>query len=340
VSSGLSDDESPSADAADAAELADAEHDAAAEAVAAEGVAAEAAAKVSARPSMRISRVTFRILPSQLAETRDFYVTALGMRDEAGAADAARLRLRFEHAAESCALEFVACESARTPYAPSREDVYWKIGIALHDVEAAAAVLAEKDVAVGTPSQFRDIGFLCHIADRPHKFTIELLQTTFESNSEARSRLVAAEAEHERRECFELLQQAPVIGQITTRITNPERSLDFYTNVLGMKLLSIQRVDQYGFVLYFLAFTDDKPPQPDQLESVANREWLWQRPYTVLELQHLLAGGTALRHTPDDEVGFASFSVQVAGDPPPGQLAEKVASVADPDGCRICFEYV
>eukprot|EP00122_Pirum_gemmata_P011149 Pgem_evm1s10322 len=51
-----------------------------------------------------------------------------------------------------------------------------------------------------------------------------------------------------------------------------------------MKLLSIQPVRQYGFVLYFLAYTNESPPKTD-LEAVENREWLWQRPYTVLELQ-------------------------------------------------------
>jgi catechol 2,3-dioxygenase-like lactoylglutathione lyase family enzyme len=293
-----------------------------------------AEAQAAVMPAKKISCVTLRLHPSQLEETRNFYVSVLGMRDEAAVADAQRLRLGFEYAASSCGLEFMVCESASKPYSSSREDIYWKIGIVLHDVEAAAAVLAAKGVTVGKPSQFHDIGFLCHIADQPHKFTIELLQTTFESNADVRNRFVASEDDRER---FPLLQAAPVIGQITTRITDPERSLEFYTKLLGMKLLSIQRVDQYEFVLYFLAFTDDEPPQPDQLESVANREWLWQRPYTVLELQHRLAG-SKLRHAPDDEVGFVSFTVQVAGDFP--QLSDRPSSVTDPDGCKIAFEYV
>ena len=51
-----------------------------------------------------------------------------------------------------------------------------------------------------------------------------------------------------------------------------------------MKLLSIQDIAPYGFCLYFLGFTDDIPPS-DDLHDVSNREWLWQRPYTTLEIQ-------------------------------------------------------
>ena len=53
-----------------------------------------------------------------------------------------------------------------------------------------------------------------------------------------------------------------------------------------MKLLSIQKVEAYGFTLYFLAFTDETPPNED-LNSIEIREWLWQRPYTTIELQHI-----------------------------------------------------
>ena len=48
---------------------------------------------------------------------------------------------------------------------------------------------------------------------------------------------------------------------------------------------SVQDISAYGFVLYFLAFTSEDPPCPYDLASVRNREWLWQRPYTTLEIQ-------------------------------------------------------
>ena len=53
-----------------------------------------------------------------------------------------------------------------------------------------------------------------------------------------------------------------------------------------MKLLSIQDISAYNFSLFFLAFTSESPPVPSELGSVENREWLWQRPYTTLEIQH------------------------------------------------------
>ena len=56
-----------------------------------------------------------------------------------------------------------------------------------------------------------------------------------------------------------------------------------------MKLLSRQQVTVYGFELYFLAAVSEeeaaKMPDPNDLDSVGNREWLWQRDYTTLELQ-------------------------------------------------------
>ena len=44
-----------------------------------------------------------------------------------------------------------------------------------------------------------------------------------------------------------------------------------------------QEIPEYQFTLYFLACTPDAPPGP--LESVGIREWLYQRPYTTLEIQ-------------------------------------------------------
>lgn len=64
--------------------------------------------------------------------------------------------------------------------------------------------------------------------------------------------------------------------------------------------MSVQLVTQYGFTLYFFAKTHDAPPDPD-LTTVANREWLWRRPYTLVEVQ------VGRPITPVDE-GMASLS--------------------------------
>lgn len=76
-----------------------------------------------------------------------------------------------------------------------------------------------------------------------------------------------------------------------------------------MKLLSIQPVTQYGFTLYFLAYTSESPPD-DDLEAVQNREWLWQRPYTMLELQHFVQSETERFDLPaDGEAGYAGLVI-------------------------------
>ena len=60
------------------------------------------------------------------------------------------------------------------------------------------------------PSQFLDVGYLCHLKD-PRGFTIELLQQTFQRN------FVKPEEDPGL-----ALGQSAVVGQITTRTSNIE----------------------------------------------------------------------------------------------------------------------
>ncbi len=174
-------------------------------------------------------------------------------------------------------------------YRHGRNDVYWKIGISLADVAEAYRRLRSRHVAVSDPRQFRDIGFLCHLED-PEGFQIELLQHRFEANfSPAPTLADHPLADHPLADhplANHPLGGRPGLGQITIRAVDIEANLRFYGEGLGMRLLSIQPIADLGFTLYFLAFTEERPPQP-ALESVGNREWLWQRPYTTLEIQHL-----------------------------------------------------
>ena len=134
--------------------------------------------------------------------------------------------------------------------------------------------LCRGGIKVSEPGQFQDIGFMCHLTD-PAGFSIELLQHTFQD-----------EALTQRGDAALPLGGGASLGQITLRVTDINAALSFYRETLGMTLLSIQPVASRGFTLYFLAFTPESPPLAE-LEAVANRPWLWQRPYTVLELQHL-----------------------------------------------------
>ena len=183
---------------------------------------------------------------------------------------------------------------------PGGKDGYWKIGLALPDVDLARESLLAAGVRVTEPGQFLDVGYLCHLKD-PDGYSIELLQHRFAENHTA---------------CVPdpslPLQNPATLGQITLRIKDPEASLDFYANKLGMKLLSRQHIEPYGFTLYFLACTDDEPPVSD-LDAVENREWLWQRPYTQLELQHVW--GTekgAFSYPVGPETGFLGMTLSVS----------------------------
>jgi lactoylglutathione lyase len=157
---------------------------------------------------------------------------------------------------------------------PDASEGYWKISIAVPDVDIARSRLVANNVAVDTPRQVADIAYLCHFSD-PDGYCIELIQHDFQHNHhpESESSLYS-------------LGTRPSFLLITYRVKEIERSLKFYRNLLGMRLLSKQVVESKGFTLYFLACTKEMPPSSD-IESVDNREWLWKRPYPMVELQHI-----------------------------------------------------
>ena len=186
----------------------------------------------------------------------------------------------FENNPKSACIEFRSHIQQSSPpklYVPKpSQDVYWKIGLSLADVDTARSQLMSHGVDVTQPRQFRDIGYLCHLCD-PFGYSIELLQRDFQSNFCS-----------ERIKCFLnptfALRQQTHVGQITLRVSDIKESLRFYESSLGMKLLSRQNIPDM-FDLYFLACTDEKPPS-DDVNAVEIREWLWKRPYTTLELQY------------------------------------------------------
>lgn len=154
-----------------------------------------------------------------------------------------------------------------------QNQTYWKIGLCMPDVNAQVDHLNDNGVSVCRGSQFREIGFLTHLAD-PDGNSIELLQHHFERNFPGRasnSNLIS-------------------VGQITIRSSDIEATVEFYEKKLGMKMLSIQPVDDCGFCLYFLGYTDESPPVPNDLRAIKNREWLWQRTFCTIEIQHKASG--------------------------------------------------
>ncbi|WP_170336848.1 VOC family protein [Ruegeria arenilitoris] len=211
---------------------------------------------------MRLSALRLRVAdPGRLA---DFYRDVLGMSVSHEGPN-----LRVGYPGQDADLLLMPGGNG---YSHDRGHRYWKIGITLPNVDLAASHLRRMGVPVSEPNQFLDIGYMCHLSD-PEGFVIELLQHDFEGN---RPENVGDPA---------LPFSEACIGQITLR-TGDIASEDTFWRKQGMQLLSIQEVAPYGFDLHFYAFTDERPPNPD-LWAVENREWLWKRPYTTLELQHL-----------------------------------------------------
>jgi len=226
-------------------------------------------------------------------------------------------------------------------YRHNKLDGYWKIGITLRDVDMARERLIAAGIEVNKPTQFRDIGYLCHLAD-PSGYNIELLQHDFAAN------FCTARVDPQ---CP--LGSIPTLGQITLRIKDPTPSLHFYCTLLGMKLLSRQVVSPYRFTLYFLACSDEQPPDAD-IDAIGNREWLWKRPYTSLELQHNWDTPSDFRYSQqaDNALGFRGIGfetrelpklihrLETAGFPAIKDrdwgLGSEI-SVSDPDGHRVHF---
>merc|ERR1711903_122040 len=76
-----------------------------------------------------------------------------------------------------------------------------------------------------------------------------------------------------------------------------------------MRLFSQQRV-RFGFTLFFLAFTQEDPPNEDPT-AVENREWLYQRKFSQIELQHF-DGDPDIWLPSDAAAGFDSVTFCVA----------------------------
>ncbi|MCP4070276.1 MAG: hypothetical protein GY742_00875 [Hyphomicrobiales bacterium] len=138
--------------------------------------------------------------------------------------------------------------------------------------------------------QFRDVGYVAHIVD-PQGFRIELIQHVFEGEISPRLANPA------------LLGGGPAINLLTLRASEiaPVQEL---CEDLGMTQLCVQPVVPYDFTLHFYGFTDERPSNAD-LQAAENRSWLYQRPHTVLEIQHL--------HTVDCVGSVATVNAGYAG---------------------------
>ncbi len=182
--------------------------------------------------------------------------------------------------------------------------VYWKLGMAVPELLPVAERLRAQGVDIGQPEQFGSVGFLCHVRD-PAGFTVELLQQTFAGGPPRPG-------------------AGQVLGQISLRVRDLEASLAFYQRQ-GMRELARIEVPQRGFELVFLAFSDEQLPS-GSLRS--QREWLWQRRYTTLELVYRPGRSQPYSQPEPGQTGLGGLRLEVEG----GTEAEVMT---DPDGVLV-----
>lgn len=217
----------------------------------------------------------------------DFYGRLLGMQSFHETSDS----VSFGFNAENCRLVFRKTNVSSFFARPN--DFYWKIGITLRNLDVAIGFLRKNELDVPDPVQFRDIGCLTKIND-PNGFIIELLQQGFEGNEKP------VPDGHP-------VSEQGTLAHITLRVTDIASARHFFEERLRMRLMSVQPVEAYGFCLYFYSWSNEALPN-SKLEAVENREWLWGRPYTFIELQHLQSAASQIHKTANTEAGFDGFS--------------------------------
>lgn len=239
---------------------------------------------------MKLARCRYAV--PDLEELETFYCGLLGMQAFRSGDD---LLLGYDPA--QCLLEFRTsdCRSFRT----TPNSLYWKIGITLRNLDAAVEELRARGLTVSDPRQFLDVGYLCHLQD-PKGFVIELLQQGFEGNHATLPELpghpIAAQA---------------TLAHITLRCSDLTGIQRLCAEQLSMRLLSLQRITlpQRQFDLYFYGWSQEELPDPDP-EAVANREWLYARPYSLLEIQHPVAPALEVTEPDPQEAGFIALGYE------------------------------
>eukprot|EP01064_Diplonema_japonicum_P001526 TRINITY_DN1099_c0_g1_i1.p1 TRINITY_DN1099_c0_g1~~TRINITY_DN1099_c0_g1_i1.p1 ORF type:complete len:247 (+),score=47.24 TRINITY_DN1099_c0_g1_i1:33-773(+) len=225
---------------------------------------------------MRFDQLTLKV--PDVEGTTKFYCDVLGMKDTGKG---------LGYDAGGLKLVLIEGDEKRSS---TGKDAYWKIGITVKDLDAVVKIVREAGVEVSQPAQFKDIGYLCHLRD-PAGLGIELMQQGFEGHAKPAG----------------TLSEQATLAHITLRVADLDKARCMCETDLGMRLISVQPVPRYNFTLYFYTWSEEALPDSD-LKAVSNREWLWARPYALLEIQHLEKATPAdIRVTPPSEAGPVSI---------------------------------
>lgn len=184
---------------------------------------------------------------------------------------------------------------------------YWKFSVFTDDIEHLRESLLDKGVEASEGVQFGDIGYLSHLHE-PGGNAVEVIQRTFQHHAPVTP------------------TSPTTLGLITLRVSDHEASMRFYVEGLGMRLLCTMAVQDGRpdpFDLYFLGYIDQDPPDPNPA-GVLNREWLYQRQATFIELQHYRPPTPTLHSTPDTAPGLDHI---VLATDDLGSLVDRVSAI-------------
>lgn len=251
-----------------------------------------------------MSIASHRLHISEPTISLDFYMNKLGMLliAQYKADHKQHYFLSFANKKDAC-LELVFDPNAvfSVTSQPSLTEGYWKFSIAVPNIIQARQCLLSQGVHIGNPFEVKNIAYLCHFTD-PDGYCIELIQHSIVNNDHNDSL-------HDN--AFRTCQ--PTLNLSTLRVKNIDDSISFYIN-LGMSLISRQAVAGSHMHLYFLTFNKESPPSAD-IDALIIREWLWQRPYTLLELQHTddIASKTEFAYNTSAHSGFLGLDINNTG---------------------------
>jgi lactoylglutathione lyase len=135
---------------------------------------------------------------------------------------------------------------------------------------------------------------------------------------------------------WELIERAgPItepLAQVMLRVSDLDRSIRYYTEALGMKLLRTRENPEYKYTLAFLAYGEEA----DSTVFELTYNWGRAEAYDRGEGYAQVAISTNDVYKTAEQVRAAGGTVVRDPGPIPG-LGTKITAVTDPDGWKVVF---